>query len=69
MNIPKLKKIKNEKKYHDIPIQDDYAWVDQSNILDVLKDTNKLLPDVREYIEKMINYIDGQLHVFPAINI
>ena len=52
MNIPKLKKIKNEKKYHDISIQDDYAWVDQSNILDVLKDSNKLLPDVREYIEK-----------------
>ena len=52
MNIPKLKKIKNEKKYHDISIHDDYAWVDQSNILDVLKDSNKLLPDVREYIEK-----------------
>ena len=52
MNIPKLKKIKNEKKYHDIIIEDDYAWVDQPNILDVLKDSNKLLPDVREFIEK-----------------
>ena len=41
MNIPKLKKIKNEKKYHDI-IKDDYSWVDQPNILEVLKDPNKL---------------------------
>ncbi len=52
MNIPKLKKIKNEKKYHDISIEDNYAWVDQPNILDVLKDSNKLLPDVKDYIEK-----------------
>ncbi len=59
MNIPKLKKIKNEKKYHDISIKDNYAWVDQSNILDVLKDSNKLLPDVREYIEKNNTHTDN----------
>ena len=32
MNIPKLKKIESEKKYHDIAIKDDYSWVDQPNI-------------------------------------
>ncbi len=52
MNIPKLKKIKSEKKYHDILLKDDYSWVDQPNILEVLKDPNKLLPDVRKYIEE-----------------
>ena len=52
MNIPKLKKIKSEKKYHDIRLKDDYAWVDQSNILDVLKDSKKLNPEVREYIKE-----------------
>ena len=52
MNIPKLKKILSEKKYHDISLLDDYAWVDQSNILEVLKDPKKLLPEVRTYIEK-----------------
>ncbi len=52
MNIPKLKKIKSEKKYHDMVLKDDYSWVDQPNILDVLKDTSKLLPDVRKYIEE-----------------
>ena len=49
MNIPKLKKIKSEKKYHDITLRDDYSWVDQPNILEVLKDSSKLLPDVRKY--------------------
>jgi oligopeptidase B len=51
MIIPKLKKIENEKKYHDIILNDEYAWVDQPDILEVLKDANKLNPDVKEYIE------------------
>jgi oligopeptidase B len=52
MNIPKLKKLKSIKKYHNIEIKDDYSWVDQENILDVLKDSSKLLPDVRKYIKE-----------------
>ncbi|MDC3104098.1 prolyl oligopeptidase family serine peptidase [Candidatus Pelagibacter bacterium] len=52
MNIPKLKKIKSEKMYHDITLRDDYSWVDQPNILEVLKDSSKLLPDVRKYIDE-----------------
>ena len=52
MNIPKLKKIESEKKYHGIVLKDDYSWVDQPNILEVLKNPNKLLPDVRKYIEE-----------------
>ena len=52
MNIPKLKKLKSIKKYHEIELNDDYSWVDQPNILEVLKDPTKLLPDVKEYIEE-----------------
>ena len=52
MSIPKLKKIKSEKKYHDLTLSDEYAWVDQPNILDVLKDANKLDPEVKDYIIK-----------------
>ena len=52
MNIPKLKKIKSEKKYHNISLTDDYSWVDQPNILEVLKDANKLDPEVKEYIKE-----------------
>ena len=51
MNTPKLKKIKSEKKYHNITLKDDYSWVDQPDILDVLKDPKKLLPEVKKYIE------------------
>ena len=59
MNIPKLKKIKSEKKYHDILLKDDYSWVDQPNILEVLKDPSKLLPDVRKYIEENNSLTEG----------
>ena len=50
MSIPKLKKIKSEKKYHDLNLSDEYAWVDQPNILEVLKDAGKLDPEVKDYI-------------------
>ena len=59
MNIPKLKKIESEKKYHDIAIKDDYSWVDQPNILEVLKDSGKLLPDVRKYIEENNSFTEN----------
>ena len=52
MKTPKLKKIESVKKHHGISLEDDYAWVDQPNILEVLKDPDKLLPDVRKYIEE-----------------
>ena len=51
MNIPKLKKIKTTKNYHGIPLEDDYSWVDQPDILEVLKDPKKLNTQVKDYIE------------------
>ena len=52
MNIPKLKKEKTVKTYHGYELIDDYAWIDQDNILEVLQDPKKLLPDVRKYLEE-----------------
>jgi Protease II len=52
MNIPELKKIKSEKRYHNTTLEDHYSWVDQPDILDVLKNPNKLHPDVKKYIEE-----------------
>ncbi len=52
MSIPELKKIKSEKKYHNTTLKDDYSWVDQPDILDVLKNPNKLNPEVKKYIEE-----------------
>ena len=55
MNIPKLKKIKTTKNYHGIPLEDDYSWVDQPNILEVLKAANqlqkKIHPDMNRNVD------------------
>ena len=52
MTIPKLKKVENIKNYHGINLNDEYSWVDQSNILEVLKNSDKLLPEVKKYIDE-----------------
>ena len=52
MTIPKLRKQRSIKNYHNIAIKDDYAWVDQSNIIEVLQKPSKLLPEVRKYLQE-----------------
>ena len=52
MKLPQLRKQRSVKKYHGHELIDDYAWVDQSNIVEVLKKPELLLPEVKEYIEK-----------------
>jgi len=53
MNIPKLRKKKNVKTYHGYKLEDDYAYVDQpNNILEVLQNPTKILPEVRKYLEE-----------------
>ena len=52
MNIPKLRKEKNVKKYHNLELIDDYAWVDQPEIIKVLQNPEKLLPEVRKFLEE-----------------
>ena len=53
MKLPHLKKQRSVKKYHgSYDLIDDYGWVDQPNVLEVLKKPELLLPEVREYIEK-----------------
>ena len=51
MKLPQLKKKTEIKSCHNISWEDDYSWVHQSNILDVLKDSSKLDPEVRKYLE------------------
>ncbi len=75
MNIPKLKKIESEKKYHNITLKDEYSWVDQPDILEVLKDSKKLNPEVKDYInlnneiteEYFKNFKDLQKNLFSEI--
>ena len=53
MNIPKLRKEKTTKTYHGYELSDDYAYVDQPhNIIEVLQNPEKLLPEVKKYLEE-----------------
>ena len=60
-NPPKLKQKLEVKKYHGIEIKDEYSWIHQKNILEVLRDSSKLLPDVRKYLEDENKYTEHNL--------
>ena len=42
MKIPQLKKKSEIKTCHNISWEDDYSWIHQDDILEVLKDSKKL---------------------------
>ena len=60
-NPPKLKQKLEIKKYHGYEIKDEFSWVHQKNILEVLKDSSKLNPEVREYLKKENVYTEFQM--------
>ena len=49
MKIPQLKKKPELKSCHNTTWEDNYSWIHQDNILEVLKDSSKLLPDAVSY--------------------
>jgi oligopeptidase B len=56
MKVPYLRKKLEIKSCHNTTWEDNYSWVHQKNILEVLKDNNKLDPEVREYLIEENNY-------------
>ena len=69
MNIPKLAKKPITKSCHGISWKDDYAWIHQDNILEVLKDGSKLLPEVRKYLEDENNFTEKSLSDTKSLQI
>ena len=61
MKVPQLRKKLETKSCHNITWEDNYSWIHQKNILDVLKDKNKLDPEVREYLVQENNYTEHHL--------
>lgn len=61
MNIPKLRQQKTIKKCHGISWEDNYAWIHQENVLEVLKKPIKLNSEVRKYLEKNNEYTEYHL--------
>jgi oligopeptidase B len=61
MKIPYLKKKSEIKTCHNVSWEDDYSWIHQDDILDVLKDSKKLNLEVRKYLEDENSYTDFHL--------
>ena len=61
MKLPQLQKKPELKSCHDVTWEDNYSWVHQKDILSVLRDKDKLNPEVRDYLEKENLYTDYQL--------
>jgi len=61
MKVPQLEKKKELKSCHNVTWEDNYSWIHQDNILEVLKDSSKLLPEVRKYLEDENNYTEENL--------
>ncbi len=56
MKVPQLRKKLEIKSCHSTTWEDNYSWIHQKNILEVLKDKNKLDPEVKEYLTKENEY-------------
>ena len=61
MKVPQLRKKPEIKSCHNATWQDDYSWIHQKNILDVLKDKKKLDPEVKKYLEEENAHTDYHL--------
>ena len=61
-NPPKLKQKLEVTKHHETEIiKDEYSWIHQKNILEVLKDSSKLNPEVRKHLEEENAYTKFQM--------
>ena len=52
MKIPQLKKKSEIKTCHNISWEDDYSWIHQDDILEVLKDSKKLTLKLENILKK-----------------
>lgn len=69
MKIPQLRKKSEIKSCHNTSWEDNYSWVHQKNILEVLKDSSKLLPEVRDYLEQENAFTESNLKDTKKIQI
>ena len=61
MKVPQLKRKLEVKKYHGFELKDEFSWVHQEDILSVLKDSSKLNPEIRQYLESENAYTKFQM--------
>ncbi len=61
MKLPYLKKKPEIKSCHNIEWEDNYSWIHQKNILEVLRDKTKLDPEVKKYLDEENSYAEYHL--------
>ena len=61
MKVPYLKKKPEIKSCHNVEWEDNYSWIHQKNILEVLKDKSKLDPEVKKYLDQENSYAEYHL--------
>ncbi len=61
MKIPQLRKKPEIKSCHNISWEDNYSWIHQKNILEVLQNRKKLNPEVEDYLNQENAYTEYHL--------
>ena len=61
MKVPYLKKKSELKTCHNVEWEDNYSWIHQQNILEVLRDKKKLNSEVKKYLDEENSYADHHL--------
>ena len=61
MKLPQLRKKTELKSCHNVTWEDNYSWIHQKNILEVLKDKKKLNPEVENYLNQENEYTEHHL--------
>jgi len=61
MKIPQLAKKPEKKSCHNVIWEDNYSWLHQKNILEVLKDASKLQPKIKDYLLEENAYVEHHL--------
>ena len=61
MKVPQLRKKTEIKSCHNVTWEDNYSWIHQKNILEVLKDKKKLNPEVENYLNQENQYAEYHL--------
>ena len=61
MKLPQLRKKTELKSCHNITWADNYSWIHQNDILEVLKDKKKLNTEVERYLNQENEYTEYHL--------
>ena len=61
MKVPQLRKKLEIKSCHNVTWEDNYSWIHQNDILEVLKDKNKLNSEVKDYLVEENDYTEHHM--------